>query len=85
MAAKYSIVMFGPIVAGLLVRNFGPYFWRNTGGQHYGGHAITLVGYNENGFILRNSWGPMWGTDNGYSLLPYNEFDQILEAWTFML
>lgn len=84
LAAKYSIVMFGPIVAGLMVRNFGPYFWRNTGGMHHGGHAITLVGYNEQGFILRNSWGIRWG-DQGHSILGYDEFDQILEAWTFML
>lgn len=30
-----------------------------------GGHAICIVGYNSDGFIVRNSWGTQWG-DNGF-------------------
>ena len=26
-----------------------------------GGHAVCLVGYTADGFIVRNSWGPGWG------------------------
>jgi C1A family cysteine protease len=26
-----------------------------------GGHAVALVGYRPNEFIVRNSWGPGWG------------------------
>jgi hypothetical protein len=26
-----------------------------------GGHAVALVGYDANGFIVRNSWGTTWG------------------------
>ena len=37
-----------------------------------GGHAVSAVGYNENSFIVRNSWGEDWG-DNGYFYMP-NEF-----------
>jgi len=36
-----------------------------------GGHAVACVGYNDNYFICRNSWGTSWG-DKGYFYLPYN-------------
>lgn len=32
----------------------------------YGGHAVALVGYTEDRFIVRNSWGEEWG-DKGYA------------------
>ncbi|HEB53572.1 MAG TPA: hypothetical protein ENI87_10005, partial [bacterium] len=31
----------------------------------YGGHAVTIVGYDEHGFLVKNSWGTQWG-DRGY-------------------
>jgi hypothetical protein len=31
-----------------------------------GGHAVALVGYTKDRFIVRNSWGPTWGA-NGYA------------------
>jgi papain like protease len=31
-----------------------------------GGHAVALVGYTRNRFIVRNSWGLSWG-DHGYA------------------
>lgn len=37
-----------------------------------GGHAITLVGYTPEHFIVRNSWGKDWGDDGfGYASLAY--------------
>lgn len=47
-----------------------------------GGHAIALVGYNENGtpndnmddwYLVKNSWGTDWG-DGGYGKLGVQEF-----------
>ena len=37
-----------------------------------GGHAVTVVGYNDatNRFTVRNSWGTSWG-DGGYYTMPY--------------
>jgi hypothetical protein len=29
----------------------------------YGGHAVCLVGYTKDSFIVRNSWGTKWGDD----------------------
>lgn len=35
------------------------------------GHAAAIVGYNEKGFIVRNSWGENWG-ENGYAYATLN-------------
>ena len=37
------------------------------------GHAVALVGYTQDGFIVQNSWGPRWGS-GGYAILPYEDF-----------
>lgn len=36
-----------------------------------GGHAMTIVGYNTEGFIVKNSWGKNFG-DNGYVVISYD-------------
>lgn len=38
-----------------------------------GGHAVAVVGYTSEGFVVQNSWGPTWGKD-GFALLPYEDF-----------
>ena len=37
-----------------------------------GGHAVLAVGYDDskNMFVVRNSWGPLWGLE-GYFYMPY--------------
>lgn len=42
-------------------------------GKADGGHAIALVGYTAQGFIIQNSWGQHWG-NGGFALLPYEDF-----------
>lgn len=42
-------------------------------GSADGGHAIAIVGYSPQGFIIQNSWGPDWGA-GGFALLPYEDF-----------
>lgn len=37
------------------------------------GHAIALVGYTYDGFIIQNSWGESWG-QGGFALLPYEDW-----------
>lgn len=39
----------------------------------FGGHAFALVGYNERGFIVQNSWGREWGA-GGFAVLPYEDW-----------
>ena len=38
-----------------------------------GGHAIAIVGYTRDGFIIQNSWGEGWGY-KGFALLPYEDW-----------
>ncbi|MDP2028782.1 MAG: C1 family peptidase [Thiobacillus sp.] len=42
-------------------------------GSADGGHAIAIVGYTPQGFIIQNSWGADWGA-GGFALLPYEDF-----------
>lgn len=57
----------------------------------YGGHAVVCVGYDDKrvigdsqgAFLIRNSWGTLWG-DKGYGWLPYDYLLKGLTAdwWT---
>jgi C1A family cysteine protease len=44
-----------------------------------GGHAVALVGYDQNQFIVRNSWGTPWGdkdfayASNAYAAAAFTE------------
>jgi hypothetical protein len=37
----------------------------------YGGHVVTIVGYDEQGFIIKNSWGNTWRLA-GYERISYD-------------
>lgn len=37
----------------------------------YGGHAVTVVGYNPDGFIIKNSWSRDWGMQ-GYAVVSFD-------------
>lgn len=81
-ALKTAILLNGPCVAALPVYNSNRYnFW--TGETLEGYHAIALVGWNKDGFILRNSWGQSFG-DKGYTIVPYDQFNKFYEIWTLI-
>lgn len=50
-----------------------------------GGHAMCIVGYDDNlnggSFIIRNSWGTDWG-DKGYCYICYSMYKYFMDAWT---
>jgi len=69
---KAWLVNNGPILAGLNVDST----WDNAAttagkldsfvpGSVRGGHAVCIVGYTADRFIVRNSWGTTWG-DKGF-------------------
>jgi hypothetical protein len=54
---------------------------RRVDANQLGGHAFALVGYNEVGFLVHNSWGTDWGK-RGFATLPYEDWlDSAYDAW----
>ena len=80
--AKKSILVYGVVLIALPCYNDTNDFWLKSGAL-MGGHAVTLVGWNNNGFILRNSWGTSYGT-GGYHILPYDKFNSAYECWVII-
>ena len=82
IALKQALILNGPCVGGLPVYDsFSTDFWYDSTGTIQGGHAIAIVGYNNEGFIIRNSWGKSYG-NNGYAVIPYDDFGSFTEIWT---
>lgn len=80
---KFAILSDGPCFGALPVYNSSNEFWNRQSPYQklLGYHAIAFVGYTEDGFIIRNSWGINFG-ENGYTMLSYSDFGKILEAWS---
>ena len=79
---KKALYINGPCYISFPVYNHSITMWKpRNGDKRQGGHAMTVVGYNEDGFIIRNSWGPYWG-DNGYCYYSYQDWGSHWEIWT---
>jgi len=79
---KNALFNHGPCLIAVPVYNYTGRMWKQRDGDTYnGGHAMTVVGYNNNGFLIRNSWGNDW-CNNGYTTLDYNDWDLIWEVWS---
>ena len=55
-----------------------------------GGHAVVIVGYDETGFLIRNSWGPNWsnwgGTHPGVAHWSYDDWQSnVMDGWILHL
>lgn len=84
LALKYAIVMNGPCCGALPVYSNDKEFWKKKyGDKMLGGHAISIVGYDEGGFFIRNSWGSSFG-DNGYTYIKNEDMDIMIEMWTII-
>lgn len=82
LGARISLFLDGPILVGLPVYSDGMNFWNGETLEGY--HAVTLVGYEKDYFILKNSWGKYWG-NKGYSRLSFDDFDKhVIECWTII-
>jgi C1A family cysteine protease len=77
---KQALADHGPIEVTMVVySDFFDYtggVYRYTYGSREGGHAITLVGYNdsEGYWIVKNSWGTSWG-EAGWFRIAYGQCD----------
>lgn len=77
---KESLVLNGPCLITFPCYGNSLYFWRKNG-KKKGGHAVTVVGYDNLGFIIRNSWGKDWGNE-GYTKYYFWEWGAHWEIWT---
>ena len=83
-ALKYAIVMNGPCFGALPVYNSDDDFWnKKAGDKLMGYHAISIVGYDEDGFFIRNSWGESFG-NNGYTHIKNCDMHKMIELWTII-
>src|SRR3990172_4879975 len=81
---KEALLHFGPCIIAFPVYDNRPEFWRvKSSDVRNGGHAVAVVGYNAQGFIIRNSWGSSWNGD-GHVLYPYTEWGVHWEVWSAM-
>lgn len=80
-SVKQAVYAGNPVIFGFTiytgfeseeVANTGKMWVPKPGENAVGGHAVLIVGYNDNikCFIVRNSWGNSWG-DGGYFYMPY--------------
>lgn len=79
-AIKTALVKFGPLpIAMMVYEDFMHYktgVYSFTTGKKLGGHAVLLVGYNDEGqyFVVKNSWDTGWG-ENGFFRIAYSEMN----------
>jgi len=75
---KQTLADAGPFEASMMVySDFYEYsggVYSHTYGSLEGGHAVTIVGYNDYGayWIAKNSWGAGWG-ENGWFRIAYGQ------------
>jgi hypothetical protein len=79
---KNALQNNGPCPIAFPVYNYSNQLWvQNPGDKFIGGHCMTVVGYDDNSFIIRNSWGPNWA-NKGYTKFPFNHWGAQWEVWT---
>lgn len=80
---KKALAHNGPCLIAFPVYNYGMEMWKYKYSRQAmkGGHAMTVVGYNNDSFIIRNSWGTEWG-DNGYCYYKFNDWGSHFDCWT---
>ena len=78
---KTALMKHGPVVTSMntyhgatLVNDV--YTW--DAAATYGRHCVLIVGWNEQGWLIQNSWGEGYGGD-GRFIIPYNF--KLNESW----
>lgn len=80
---KTALSENGPCIINLQMYNRTTRMWKPIDSRRViGMHSLLVVGYNWDGFILRNSWGQNWG-DEGYCIFPYADWKWKWEVLTF--
>lgn len=79
---KKALHDYGAVYVGFAVfSDFSYYktgYYEHKSGYKRGYHAVAIVGYDKEGWKVKNSWGTGWG-DNGYFWIKYNQMDNDVE------
>lgn len=68
---KAAIAQGFPVVIAMRMDSYG----------YVGDHAMCIVGYDQTGFVIENSWGEQWG-EGGYFTLPYADATRLVDqSW----
>lgn len=80
---KEALNIYGPCLIAFPVYKSFPELWKPSveGEESIGGHAMAVVGYNKDGFIIRNSWGKDWN-GNGTVVYKYADWGLHWEIWS---
>ncbi len=77
ISIKAAVAAGNPVICGIQLfepfqRGLDRYGPEHVTGQYLGGHAMTIVGFDDdrNAFLTLNSWGTEWG-EQGYVWLDY--------------
>lgn len=69
---KAEVYKNGPVeVAFIVFQDFMSYkggVYHHVTGPNVGGHAVKLIGWTENAWIIQNSWGPDWGEEGTFRI-----------------
>ena len=80
---RHAIYCNGPCILVLPVYDSNEEkFWKETA-PFQGYHAVSVVGYDQDGFIIRNSWGKKYGYE-GYSYISNEDIQRAKEIWTLI-
>ena len=82
---KLSLYKNGPCLIAFPIYNYSDQMWskNNEDDKLIGGHAMTVVGYTKDSFIIRNSWGKYWG-EKGYCYYKFKDWGAHWEIWSIV-
>jgi C1A family cysteine protease len=80
-----AVHQYGPVYVGFAVyTDFSSYtsgYYEYKTGSLRGYHAVCVVGYDDVGFKVKNSWGTGWG-DKGYFKIKYSQMTNSVQFGT---
>lgn len=82
---KWALRNYGAVYVGFAVfSDFSYYkegYYEYTSGYKRGYHAVAIVGYDDQGWRVKNSWGTGWG-DKGFFWIKYSQMTNEVEFGT---
>jgi len=80
-----ALQKYGPVYVGFAVyQDFSYYstgYYEYKSGSLRGYHAVAIVGYDDKGFKVKNSWGTGWG-ESGYFRILYSQMTNTVQFGT---